>query len=125
MIQKTTSTPTIIADERKLKVQELLKQGLSQAEIARQLGIDRSAVHYIIKRAGEQGLDPSQAIKPRPDTKAIGLICQILKERHWTQQQLADYLGKNVVTVNYWLSGNKKPGKQTIIRLEELLSGNS
>lgn len=114
-------TPTTIADDRKIKVQELLAQGLSQSDIARQLGIDRSAVHYIIKRANQDGVTPNEAIKPRPNTKEIVLVCEVLKAKGWTQQELADWLGKNVSNVNKWVNGVKKPGKETVQRLNELL----
>ncbi|KAF0249164.1 MAG: hypothetical protein FD167_1435 [bacterium] len=115
-------TPTTIADERKIKVQELLAQGLSQSEIARQLGIDRSGVHYIIKRANQAGLEPQEAVKERPNTPEIQLICEVLKARNWTQQELADELGKHPQTVYKWLAGEKKPGKETIKKLRDILT---
>lgn len=114
---------TTIADERKIKVQEMLAQGVSQSEIARQLGIDRSAVHRIIKRAAEQDLEPKEAARERPDTPEVRLVCEVLKAKNWTLQQLADELGKHLQSVYKWVAAEKKPGKETIKRLEEILAG--
>ena len=49
----------------------------------------------------------------------IEIIKQLMIEKHFSQQQLADALGINQTSVSQWLLGNKKPSYESILLLYE------
>ena len=48
------------------------------------------------------------------------VLKQILKDSHWTQEQLAMKLGVSFATVNSWLNGKTKPQKSVVPKIERL-----
>ena len=50
----------------------------------------------------------------------LNMLKQILKDSHWTQEQLAMKLGVSFATVNSWLNGKTKPQKSVAPKIERL-----
>lgn len=51
----------------------------------------------------------------------IDVLQQLMYEKGYTQQALADVLGVNQTTVSQWLLGKKKPGYDSIRLIYEKL----
>ena len=50
----------------------------------------------------------------------LNMLKQILKDSHWTQEQLAMKLGVSFATVNSWMNGRTKPQKSLMADIEKL-----
>jgi transposase len=89
-------------EERRLQGARLLEEGVSQAEVARQVGVTRQSVHQWVKvmeAQGEKGLARvPTGRKPRLNTVQLGQLGELLKagpQAHgyatalWTTERIA------------------------------------
>lgn len=49
----------------------------------------------------------------------MDIIKQLMEEKGYSQQKVADILGVNQTTVSQWLMGKKKPGYDSILEIYE------
>jgi len=97
--KESAPNSNIVAPEIKLKIVELRKQGIEQAEIAKQLGIKTTTVTYVCHQADIILTKEQRSARTWGDTDLQRL--KDLRKEHpdWTRRQLSQATGFSVPTI--------------------------
>ena len=116
LLKKLETPRTELHQARLLKAQELYKKGWSQAEIGRELHIDRSTVCRILKETPlrEQEEKTSVSRSKKAYAGRLETAARLFFEEGYTVAQTAEYLGVNSRTARYYLKKLKRAAELEI-----------